>query len=114
MAGPTRNPTEASGDESVNAKRAAIYEQVMEAQDRIAHALYRRGVANATVLEALDAADERLTEDEQRDDLYLSILAHYVAALGGRLEVRAVFAEEAIVVSTRPDSAAGHGPAGVP
>ena len=59
----------------------------MEAQDQIAQMLYRRGTANATVLEALDTADERLSDDERREDLYLSILGRYVQALGGRLEV---------------------------
>jgi hypothetical protein len=31
-------------------------------------------------------------------DLYLSALRYYIEALGGRLEVRAVFGDEAIVV----------------
>jgi hypothetical protein len=79
-----------------------IYERLMEAQERIAHARYKRGVSNEAVLAALDTADERLSEDERREDLYLSALAHYVQALGGRLEVRAVFADEPIVVRRHP------------
>ena len=39
---------------------------------------------------------------ERRDDLYLSTLSHYVEALGGRLEVRAVFSDEEIVVRSHP------------
>ena len=54
------------------------------------------------MLAALDAADEQLSEDQRREDLYLSALEHYVAALGGRLEVRAVFGEEEIVVRRSP------------
>lgn len=78
--------------------RAQLYMQLMDAQERIAHARYRRGVPHATVLAALDAVDERLSEDERREDLYLSALERYVQALGGRLEVRAVFGEEEVVV----------------
>ena len=86
----------------MNEMRVGLYEQLMEAQDGIAQARYRQGVRNETVLAALDEADERLSEDEQREDLYLSLLAHYVAALGGRLEVKAVFAEDEVLVRRMP------------
>jgi hypothetical protein len=74
----------------------------MEAQERIAHACYGRGIPDQEVQAALDASDERLSEDERREDLYLSALAHYVEALGGRLEVRAVLGDEAVVVRRLP------------
>jgi hypothetical protein len=82
----------------VNEARAKIYERLMEAEERIAHAQYRRGVDNETVQAALDAIDENMSEAERREDLYLSALRYYVEALGGRLEVRAVFEDEAIEV----------------
>jgi hypothetical protein len=82
--------------------RAAIYQRLMEAQERIARAQYTQGVSHEAVLAALDTADERLSEDERREDLYLSALAHFVEALGGRLEVRAVFDDEAIIVRREP------------
>jgi hypothetical protein len=78
--------------------RAELYRRLMQAQNEIAQALYARGVGDAAVQVALDAVDERLSEDERREDLYLSALARYVEALGGRLELRAVFGEESIVV----------------
>jgi hypothetical protein len=77
----------------------------MESQERVAHARYNRGVANEVVQAALDTADEKLSESERREDLYLSGLAHYVEALGGRLEVRAVFGDDEIVVWRKPDDA---------
>jgi hypothetical protein len=86
----------------VNEARARLYERLMEAQERIAHACYGRGITDEEVQAALDASDERLSEDERREDLYLSALAHYVDALGGRLEVRAVFGDEAVVVHRVP------------
>jgi hypothetical protein len=82
----------------VNDKRAELYERLFEAQELIAHARYRRGVEHAVVAAALDAADERISDDERREDLYLAALTYFVEALGGRLEVRAVFEDEATVV----------------
>jgi hypothetical protein len=40
---------------------------------------------------------------EQEEDVYLSTLARYVAALGGHLEVLAVFPEETVTVLREPD-----------
>ena len=102
MSEPTRGPKDFLANGEVNQMRAALYERLMEAQERIAHARYKRGVSHEVVLAALDTADERLSEDERREDLYLSALAHYVEALGGRLEVRAVFGDEAIIVRRAP------------
>lgn len=102
MSEPTRSSKDVLSAEPVNEPRATIYERLMEAQERIAHARYKRGVTNDAVLAALDTADERLSGDERREDLYLSALAHYVEALGGRLEVRAVFGDESILVRREP------------
>ena len=87
----------------MNELRVELYAQLMAAQDRIAQVLYARGVSHDAVLAALDGVDERLSPQARREDLYVSALAHYVAALGGRLEVRAVFGDDVIVVrSSRP------------
>ena len=102
MAERSRSWKAVAAAESVSASRAEIYERVMEAQERIARALYKRGASDASVQAALDAVDERLTEAERREDLYLSSLSHYLEALGGQLEVRAVFADDAIVVRRHP------------
>jgi hypothetical protein len=82
--------------------RASIYRQLLEAEEQIAHARYRAGVAHDAVEAALDSVDERMSEAERREDLYLSALKYYVEALGGRLEVRAVFGDEAVVVRREP------------
>lgn len=88
--------------------RAEIYARLMEAHERIAQALYKDGVSHEAVLTALDRSEERLSEDERREDLYLSALAHYVEMLGGRLEVRAVFGEESILVHREPAGQESH------
>jgi hypothetical protein len=81
-----------AGTRSVRQYRVALYERLMEAQERIAHARYAYGASDATVEAALDAADG-LSPEERGDDLYLASLERYITALGGRLEVRAVFPE---------------------
>ena len=85
-------------EKPVNEARARLYQRLMEAEDRIAHTLYERGVTHETVESALDAVDEHMSDDERREDLYLAALGHYVRALGGRLEVRALFGDQTIVV----------------
>jgi hypothetical protein len=85
--------------------RASIYRRLLEAEDQIAHARYRAGVDHDAVEAALDSVDERMSEAERREDLYLSALKYYVEALGGRLEVRAVFGDEAVVVRLDPEPA---------
>jgi hypothetical protein len=102
---PTRSGKNARSEEPVNEMRAHLYAQLMEAQEEIAHALYKRGVSHDVVLAALDSVDERLSEDERREDLYLSALAYYVETLGGRLEVRVMLGDEEIVVRREPDEA---------
>ena len=98
MSGPTRRWKQILGEEPVNEARARVYERLMEAQARIAQALYDRGVSHEIVADALDTADERLTDAERQEDLYLAALTHYVEALGGRLEVRAIVGDDAVLV----------------
>ena len=88
----------AEREEPVNPVRAELYRRLMEAQEQIAHMLSRRDTTHEDVLAALDAVDEQVSDDERREDLYLAALEHYAAALGGRIEVRAVFGEDEIVV----------------
>ena len=102
MSEPTRSSRDVQADESVSESRVEIYKRLMEAQERIARALYRRGVRNEVIQAALDSADERLSDAERREDLYLSGLAHFVEALGGRLEVRAIFDDEQVIVWRDP------------
>jgi hypothetical protein len=78
----------------------------MRAQERIAHARYARGVSHETVRAALEAAETGLSAFDEEQDLYLAVLNRYVAALGGRLELRAVFEDELIDLGPEPPSSA--------
>lgn len=103
MSEPRSRETDADRDQPVNRMRAELYRRLMEAQEHIAHELYRRGVSHDDILAALDAVDEEISDEQRREDLYLSGLAHYVAALGGRIEVRAVFGDDEILVRRSPE-----------
>lgn len=94
---PTSRAADAAGP-PVRRSRAEVYARLMEAQELIAQDRYRRGIADAAIEAALDAIDERLTEDARREDLYLGALAVYVAQLGGALQLRAVFAEGTVTL----------------
>jgi DNA-binding XRE family transcriptional regulator len=76
----------------------------MEAELRLAAVRRRRGVSQAAVARALEVSQPNVSRIEQEDDVYLSTLARYIAALGGHLEVRAVFPDETITVLREPES----------
>jgi hypothetical protein len=102
VAEPTHGRTNDDREDPVNQTRARLYARLMDAQDQIAVRLYQRGVSDRAVQDALDVVDEELSDADRREDLYLAALARYVAALGGHIEVRAVFEGEEILVRREP------------
>ena len=68
----------------------------------------RRGIGQAAVAEALAVSQPNVSRIEQEDDLRLSTLARYIAALGGDLELRAVFPDESVEL-LRPSARRGDG-----
>jgi hypothetical protein len=95
---PTKRWVAARREKPVNEMRVRLYERLMEAQEQIARARYAHGVTHESVLVALDAAETQPSDDERREDLYLSSLSAYVRALGGQLEIRAVFPDGTLVL----------------
>jgi transcriptional regulator with XRE-family HTH domain len=91
------------GQRPLNEGRVAGYRRLMEAELRLAEVRRRRGVSQATIADALDVSQPNISRVEQEDDVYLSTLARYVAALGGHLEVLAVFPEETVTLLREPD-----------
>ena len=92
------------GQRPLNEERVATYKRLMEAEVRLADLRRRRGVSQATIARALDVSQPNVSRVEQEDDVYLSTLARYIAALGGHLEVHAVFPDETITVLREPNS----------
>ena len=55
-----------------------------------------RGISQTAVAEALEVSQPNVSRIEQEEDLRLSTLGRYIAALGGDLELRAVFPDGAV------------------
>jgi DNA-binding XRE family transcriptional regulator len=91
------------GQRPLNERRVAVYKRLMEAEVRLAEVRRRRGVSQATIAAALDVSQPNVSRIEQEDDVYLSTLTRYVSALGGYLEVSAVFSDETVTLLREPD-----------
>ena len=102
MPEPRREPKQVTSEKPLNVARADLYSRLMKAEDQIAQACYSRGTGRQAIERALDAVDEQLSDDDRREDLYLAALECYVEALGGRLEVRAVFSDDSIIIRGAP------------
>jgi hypothetical protein len=102
-----RDWEEARRSKPVNEKRVMAYRRLMWAAERIGQARHRSGVSWTAIEEALAASELTDSEVPVEPDLYLTTLTRFVAALGGHVEVRAVFGEETISVRRDPDDASG-------
>ncbi len=73
----------------------------------------RRSVTQVEMAESLGVSQPNVSRVEHEDDVHLSTLRGYVRALGGQLEVRAVFDDETVIleaVSTEPTDASSRRP----
>lgn len=68
-----------------------------------------RGVTQEQLAKAWDVSQENVSRVEHKQDVYLSTLRNYIEALGGRLELMAVFPDQTIRLAgpgaARPDTA---------
>lgn len=80
------------------AKRAVIRREAHEELERIGFAKLRKARRKTQVAVARELGVEQgaVSRLEGQKDVLLSTLSHYLQALGGRLEIRAVFPEGSI------------------
>jgi predicted transcriptional regulator len=57
-----------------------------------------RAMTQTRLAEVLSVDQGRISKLEKRTDMYLSTLRSYVEAMGGSLEIRAVFPEGAVKI----------------
>lgn len=57
-----------------------------------------RGVTQRQIAQAWDVSQPNVSQIERTQDIYLSTLRRYVAALGGEIEINAVFPDEVITL----------------
>jgi predicted transcriptional regulator len=57
-----------------------------------------RGATQRQIAEAWDVSQANVSQIERTQDIFLSTLSRYVAALGGQIEIRAVFPDAVITL----------------
>jgi hypothetical protein len=83
---------------ALNEDLVAAYGEVMELPARLAKLRRDHGVSYAAIAETLSISETEAASLERPDDPRLTELAKFVVALGGRMEVRAVFPEETVTL----------------
>lgn len=64
------------------------------AEFRLGELRQRLGVTQVELAERMEVAQPYLSKIENSEDFYLSTLNRYIQALGGRIELRAIFDDE--------------------
>ena len=94
----------------VRRSRVDDYKHAMREAVVLAQLRESRAVTQQELAGALEVSQPNVSRIEHQDDLFLSTLRSYVEALGGRLELRAVFDDETLVFDA---SAPGATPTGL-
>jgi len=87
---------EIRGSSPLNDPRGVTLQRLMDAEVALDPRRRRFGVPEETIVELLDELEP--DTDEPVEDLYLRTINAYVAALGGRIEVHAVFGDETVTL----------------
>jgi DNA-binding XRE family transcriptional regulator len=81
--------------------RIEEYRRAMRTALDLAALREARAATQQQVADTLNVSQANVSRIEHQEDLYLSTLSGYVAALGGRLELTAVFPDETVVLYPR-------------
>ena len=73
-------------------------EQAIEAELTISQLREARGATQESVAERMNVTQSNISHFERNPNIFLRSLSSYVEALGGRLEVRAVFADQIVTL----------------
>ncbi len=73
--------------------------EIMRAERRLAGLRRHRHMSQETLAEKLSVSQSSVSQFERAEDMRLSTLENYVEALGGHLEIRAVFDDETLPIS---------------
>jgi len=85
------------------ARRARVEEEKRAMEDALALGALRerRGGTQTAIAESIGTSQANVWRIEHEKDVYLSTLSRYVEALGGHLEILAVFPDETIPLMSR-------------
>lgn len=93
------------GSRPLNEARIRTHRRLMDAEIALYPRHERLGAAESLLGDILDAREPETPEPVE--DLYLATLAEYVAALGGHIEIRAIFPDEQVRLLREPEPPAG-------
>lgn len=78
--------------------RAAARTECMMVEMQLAELRQSRSMTQTSVAETMGVAQAAVSKFEHREDVYLSTLREYIAALGGELKLTAVFPDTEVQV----------------
>ncbi len=78
--------------------RVAEIREAMEVALRLSQLRRRREVTQVAQASAMSTTQGNISRIEHQDDLFISTLRDYVGALGGQLQLRAVFPDETVEI----------------
>ncbi len=81
-------------------KRVDQYKHAMEDALALCELRKQRQMTQGDVAANMETSQANVSRIEHEDDLYLSTLRGYIAAMGGRLEINAVFPEATVPLVT--------------
>jgi hypothetical protein len=91
------------GSRPLNDARGLTYRRLMDAEVALYQRHERLGAPESLIGDILDAREPETGEPVE--DLYLATVAAYVAALGGQIEIRAIFPDEQVRLLRDPEPA---------
>ena len=83
--------------------RVDEYRRLMDAIVSLYRLREQRGLTQIDLAKQLDVTQGNVSRVENASDLYVSTLARYVEALGGHLELNAVFPDQVVSVALPSD-----------
>ena len=83
--------------ERIDARKRAMRDAL-----RLAELRASVGVTQVEVAQALDVSQSNVSRIEREEDVYLTTLDSYVTALGGELEINAVFPDRVVRLVSAP------------
>jgi DNA-binding XRE family transcriptional regulator len=91
-------------DDPERRERLAIMQRAMEDMLALSEVRDRMDMTQKQVAETLGVSQANISRIEHEEDLYLSTLRDYVEALGGELQVKAVFEDQEIYLAVPSES----------
>jgi transcriptional regulator with XRE-family HTH domain len=87
----------------VRRQRMEEYRKATDTALALADLRKSRGATQQDVANGLSTSQANISQIEHQGDIYLSTLDRYVRALGGRLEIAAVFPDQTVALRTPQD-----------